>query len=61
MFELNILSVYSYFSIKLNSIHKYTFIPKYSKRTKVFARHKSQVYHLCHLLTKCLVGFQEGD
>ena len=25
----------------------------YSKRTKVFAHHKSQVYSLCHLLTKC--------
>ena len=33
---------------------------KYSKRTKVFVHHKSQVYKLCHLLT-CLVGFQEGD
>ena len=25
----------------------------YSKLTKVFAYHKSQVYNLCHLLTKC--------
>ena len=25
----------------------------YSKRTKVFAHHESQVYNFCHLMIKC--------
>ena len=36
-------------------------IVRYSMRTKVFARHKSQVHNMCLLLTKCFVGFQGGD
>ena len=32
------------------------FLNLYSKRTEVFAHHKSQVYNLCHLLTKSKLG-----